>query len=58
MGKAKILKDPCIGCGVCESSCPVQAIKVNGGKAEVDQTKCTGCGACVSACPMSCIKVE
>ncbi|MDR0985884.1 MAG: 4Fe-4S binding protein [Mycoplasmataceae bacterium] len=55
MAKANVNKDVCIGCGVCESTCPVGAIKVADGKATVDQSKCTECGACVGACPVTAI---
>jgi ferredoxin len=58
MGKAIIDTNTCIGCGVCESTCPVGAIKLNAeGKAVVDSAKCIECGACVGVCPVSAIKV-
>jgi NAD-dependent dihydropyrimidine dehydrogenase PreA subunit len=59
MSKAKINQASCIGCGACEGTCPVAAIKLNAeGKAEVDQAKCIGCGACEGSCPVNTIKVE
>lgn len=45
-----ILKDHCVGCGACESTCPFGAITVVNGVAEVSE-QCTSCGACVSSCP-------
>jgi ferredoxin len=58
MSKAKIDINTCIGCGVCESTCPVGAIKLGAdGKAVVDASKCTECGSCVGACPVSAIKI-
>ncbi|GHU48701.1 4Fe-4S ferredoxin [Bacilli bacterium] len=56
MSKATVNKDTCIGCGVCEASCPFGAIKIADGKAAVDASKCTECGACVGSCPVSAIK--
>ena len=43
-------KEKCTGCGTCEETCPVEAIKVNE-KAEVDEENCIDCGACVDECP-------
>ncbi len=48
----------CIGCGLCESLCPYQAIEivtkrtVVGEKlvAQVNKALCKGCGACVASC--------
>jgi ferredoxin len=56
MSKANVNKDTCIGCGVCEASCPMGAIKLDNGIAIVDTNKCTSCGACVGSCPVSAIK--
>ncbi len=45
----------CIGCGICEKNCPVDAIKVDDFLAKVDYDKCVGCGLCVSKCPKKAI---
>jgi ferredoxin len=55
MSKANVNKDSCIGCGACESSCPIGAIQLDNGKATVNQSKCTECGACAGSCPVSAI---
>ena len=48
-------EDYCSGCGLCESICPVSAIKVsekNGFLRPVMAgDKCVACGKCVSSCP-------
>lgn len=49
----------CIGCGMCVSICPFDAIRLNDhGVAEVDETKCQGCGACVVECPQGIIRLH
>jgi ferredoxin len=55
---AKVDTEKCVGCGVCESTCPVGAIKVEDGKAKVDADACVSCGACAGECPSEAITVE
>lgn len=48
--------DSCVGCGICEKKCPVDAIKMtdaeNGSDIpEANKQTCLGCGVCASACP-------
>jgi len=49
----------CIGCRICESVCPYQAIVVKRGemglKAEVIHAACKGCGTCGASCPTKAI---
>ena len=42
--------EKCTGCGTCEESCPVEAIKVEDGKARVDAETCVDCGTCIEEC--------
>lgn len=52
----------CIGCQLCVSSCPTQAIKMIHGKAVIDADKCIDCGICeiggnkYNGCPTDAIK--
>ena len=55
-------KDACIGCGLCESLCPYQSIRIikdeNGKrKAETITASCKGCGICASHCPVFAISM-
>lgn len=43
--------EKCTGCGTCEESCAVEAIKVEDEKAVVDAETCIDCGTCMEECP-------
>ena len=50
----------CILCGICQKTCPAEAITVE--KKErlwaIDPFLCVQCGACVRACPKDCLIME
>ena len=52
--KLKIDNEACVGCGKCETLCPMKNIKVSDGKAEAFG-KCTMCYRCVNNCPKQAI---
>lgn len=55
---AHIAIDPekCKGCGLCQKSCPVDAITGEGrDKRVIDEEKCIKCRTCVMACPFKAI---
>ena len=56
---AKVNEDICSGCGVCESVCGYDAVKIekiNGKEsAKVTEGLCRGCGICSAACPAGAI---
>jgi ferredoxin len=49
--------DLCVGCGVCESVCPVEAISIEG-EARIHIERCIGCGRCVRECPQGALSLE
>lgn len=52
---SKVNPEMCIGCGICISLCPYQAIQMvkvgKKKKAETISASCKGCGICASHCP-------
>ncbi len=51
------IAEHCIGCGICESTCP---ISLDGAlvKGNVISDRCTGCGLCMENCPVDAISVR
>jgi MinD superfamily P-loop ATPase len=46
----------CKGCGTCQQTCFVNAVKIIDGKAHIGK-ECRGCGRCVEVCPENAIKI-
>jgi electron transfer flavoprotein alpha subunit/NAD-dependent dihydropyrimidine dehydrogenase PreA subunit len=53
----KVNQELCIGCGICEDSCPFGAITVEDGLAIVGDS-CTLCGACVETCEVEALNLD
>lgn len=53
----KINEDKCIGCSLCVSWCPSNALSIVDNKANIDLDECTECGVCLraSVCPVDAI---
>ena len=49
-------EDTCIGCGLCEANCPVDAIELVDGKPVWKEKWCAGCMACINKCPVEAIQ--
>lgn len=45
----------CIVCGICEKTCPFDAVSVENNFAKVDINRCRVCGLCVTKCPTKAI---
>jgi len=50
--QSAVNRDICTGCGICEKSCPFEAIEMIEDGAFVNTEKCYGCGVCVMKCPV------
>jgi heterodisulfide reductase subunit A len=55
---ASIDQDLCIGCGLCEESCPYLAILMENNRATLEEALCKGCGTCASLCPEHAIAMK
>lgn len=49
------VSDRCQGCGSCLLTCPVHAIRPQGGRLLVLADSCTGCLECIDVCPVDAI---
>lgn len=50
------ITEECIGCGLCQSNCPVSAIFMGNGIRVIDQDTCIACGSCYENCPAEAIE--
>ncbi len=55
---AYVINNECIGCGACESECPVSCISAADGKYEINADECLDCGACAGVCPVGAPNAE
>ena len=55
MEMAYYITDDCVGCGNCESECPLSCITPDDSVYVIDESVCTGCGACADICAVSAI---
>ncbi len=56
--RAVVDSDLCVGCGICEQRCQMDAISIIEKKCMVDYTRCIGCGLCVTDCATKAITLE
>jgi ferredoxin len=53
-----IIPELCLGCGLCEESCPQQAIHLKDQKAMVDLNLCIRCWCCNEVCPQGAVQLS
>lgn len=51
------INDGCVGCQVCRTYCPAQAIRFGNCGNEIVQSKCIHCGTCYEGCNVCNISV-
>ena len=56
--KAMVDAQRCIGCGVCQSKCRFDALRITGGLCTVNEYACEGCGVCAYVCPQQAIQMQ
>ncbi len=56
--KPKFLYQKCVGCGICEKSCPPKAITMVDKKPQINEDKCINCFCCQELCPQRAVKVK
>ena len=52
-----LVKDGCIGCGLCVDTCLMKAVELNNLKAQINPNWCCGCRLCESSCPTTSIEI-
>ena len=56
--KPEIIMDNCIGCAICVTYCPADAIGIANEKASINKKECYGCGECFAVCPNQAVQVD
>jgi len=55
---AEVNPELCIGCGVCEEQCNMNAVEIEDDTSIINKDRCIGCGACVFTCTQEAISLK
>ncbi len=60
--QAELIADACVACGVCVSSCPMDAMRFQSTRdklslVDIAQERCIGCGVCTVVCPIAAVRL-
>ena len=59
LGKVRIRREACTGCGFCVQACPAHSLELMDKKARMleEQPLCMSCGCCAALCPEEAIEL-
>lgn len=55
---AEVDEDLCVGCGICEDRCNMDAVKIIDNISHINKARCIGCGVCVPTCTSEAITLH
>ncbi|NOY10718.1 MAG: CoB--CoM heterodisulfide reductase iron-sulfur subunit A family protein [Archaeoglobi archaeon] len=55
--EVEVRRERCTLCGVCVTSCPYEAITIEGGEVRISPLSCRNCGICYASCPAGAIEM-